>query len=138
MQTILLRVARRTRARGVTLIEVMIVIVIMGLIAGGVAVAVFPMLVKSKIDTTHINAKVLRQAAGTWRSVTSSNECPTPQRLQDERTLDSGSKLTDAWETPFKIVCRDDNEIVVMSLGPDKRVSDDDLFEPESAGRTRG
>jgi general secretion pathway protein G len=127
-----LRSRRRRRARGVTLIEVMIVVVILGLIAGGVAVAVLPKLIIAKISTTRTSAKSLRNAAAAWRADHAPEDCPTPTRLRDEKVIDTGSKITDAWDTPFKIVCKDD-ETIVVSLGQDKRESDDDLFEPDVA-----
>jgi hypothetical protein len=56
--------------------------------------------------------------------------CPTPERLGAEQLIDSGSKLTDPWGTPFRITCRD-GETIVSSLGPDRKESDDDVVEPE-------
>jgi general secretion pathway protein G len=122
---------RARRARGVTLIEVMIVVVILGLIAGGVAVAVFPQFLKAQIRTTRIDARAMRTQASAWRSEhTDDPSCPTPQVLRDAQLLDSGSKLTDAWGTPFQIVCKE-TQTIVISLGPDKKESADDLVEPE-------
>ncbi len=121
----------RGRARGVTLIEVMIVVVILGLIASAVAIAVFPSHLNAQKRMTRINAGVLRGAASGWRSEHGGEECPTPERLRDDRVIDLGSKLTDAWGTPFRIVCHE-GETVVVSLGPDKKESDDDIVEPEA------
>jgi general secretion pathway protein G len=118
-----------------TLMEVMIVVVIMGLISGGIAMAIFPMLERAKLNTTHTSARILRQGALAWRGLNASDECPTPQRLRDEGTLDLGAKLTDAWEMPYKIECRDTGETVVISMGPDKHASADDIVEPEAAKR---
>lgn len=126
--------SRRGRARGVTLIEVMIVVVILGLIAGGVAAAVLPQHIKAQILTTHTNAKAIRQAAAAWRSEHTAEPCPTPTTLRDDKIIDTGAKLTDPWDTPYKIECRDD-ETVVISRGPDKRESDDDIVEPPDQAR---
>ncbi len=123
------RCNHRARARGVTLIEVMVVVVILGLISGGVAAAVFPQLLKAKIRTTRVNARVIRNAASTWRSERAGDACPTPEMLREAELIDEG-KLTDAWETPYRIVCRD-THTVVISLGPDRKESEDDLVEPE-------
>jgi general secretion pathway protein G len=130
------RVLLRGRARGVTLIEVMIVVVILGLIAGGVAVAVLPQIVKARIEITQTNAKTLRGLASTWRSTHATEECPTPARLKEDKVADRGSPELDAWGTPFKIVCHDD-ETSVVSLGPDKRESDDDIVEPAPVALAR-
>src|SRR5206468_2333048 len=89
--------ARRRSRRGMTLIEVMIVIVILGLISGGIAVAVFKRHHDAQLRLTHIGAAELRRAASTWRSEHPGGECPTPKTLRADGTLDPGSKLTDAW-----------------------------------------
>jgi general secretion pathway protein G len=121
----------RSLARGVTLIEVMIVVVILGLIAGGVAVAVLPKLREAQIKTTATSAMELRRAAETWRATHASDQCPTPQVLQTDKAIDSASKLTDAWDEPFKIYCEDE-ETTVQSFGPDKKEGTaDDIRVPQ-------
>ncbi len=123
---------RRAAKRGVTLIEVMIVVVILGLIAGSVAVAVLPRLTKAQIETTRTSAKSLRTAAETWKGENGGTDCPTVQVLVQSKMIDSASKLSDAWDNPFKITCEDD-EIYVFSAGPDKREgTKDDIRVPET------
>jgi general secretion pathway protein G len=120
----------RKYQRGVTLIEVMIVVVILGLIAGGVAVAVFPKLKKAQVDTTTTSARALRSVAETWRSEHASDQCPTPQVLLNDHAIDSASKITDAWDDPFTITCQED-ETIVTSPGPDKKENTaDDIRVP--------
>ncbi len=122
---------RRSLERGVTLIEVMIVVVILGLIAGGVAVAVFPKFTEAQIKTTRTSAMELRRATETWRATHASDQCPTLEQLKQDKAVDSASKLTDAWDDPFKIVCQDD-ETVVISFGHDKKEgTPDDIVVPE-------
>ena len=131
--TIQVRHMRRALSRGVTLIEVMIVVVILGLIAGGVAVAVFPKLKEAQVKTTRTSAMELRRAAETWRGAHASDECPTADGLKAEKAIDSASKITDAWDDPFKIVC-DGDETIVNSMGPDKKENTaDDIRVPETA-----
>jgi general secretion pathway protein G len=121
----------RCDERGVTLIEVMIVVTILGLIAGGVALAVLPKLHEAQIKTTRTSAIELRRAAETWRGAHASDQCPTPQVLQTDKAIDSASKITDAWDDPFKITCEDD-ETIVSSFGPDKKEgTTDDIRVPE-------
>lgn len=125
------RLRRRARARGVTLIEILIVLAIVGLIAGGIAVAVIPKFAQAQKETTRNSAKALQQVADLWRT-THPGECPTAQRLKSEKEIGSSSKVTDAWDTPFKIVC-DDDTTVVVSFGPDKKEGTaDDIREPEA------
>jgi general secretion pathway protein G len=127
------RKRRRSRARGVTLIEVMIVVVILGLIAGGVAVAVFPKFTEAQIKTTRTSAMELRRATETWRATHASDQCPTLEQLKQDKAVDSASKLTDAWDDPFKVVCQDD-ETVVISYGHDKKEgTPDDIVVPEQS-----
>ncbi len=121
---------RRAVARGVTLIEVMIVVVILGLIAGGVAVAVLPKLKEAQIKTTKTSALEMRRAAETWRSM-HGDDCPTPEILRTDKAIDTASKLTDAWDDPFKITC-DADETTVSSWGPDKKEGTaDDIHVPD-------
>ncbi len=108
----------------------MIVVVILGIIAGGVALAVFPQLAKAKIAMTRTNAKTMRSAASIWRSEHTEGACPVPAQLRDAELLDTGSKLADEWGTPFQIACHE-TQTVVISLGPDRKESPDDIVEPE-------
>jgi general secretion pathway protein G len=129
-------IRRRLRSleRGVTLIEVMIVVVILGLIAGGVAVAVFPKFTEAQTKTTKTSAMELRRATETWRATHASDQCPTLDDLKKDKAVDSASKLSDAWDSPFKIVCQDD-ETVVISFGHDKKEgTPDDIVVPEQTG----
>jgi len=127
---------RRASSRGVTLIEVMIVVVILGLIAGGVAVAVLPKLKEAQIKTTRTSALELRRAAETWRSM-HGDDCPTPEILRTDKAIDTASKLTDAWDDPFKITC-DADETIVSSWGPDKKEGTaDDIKVPDIQPTTK-
>jgi general secretion pathway protein G len=119
------------RRRGVTLIEVMIVVTIMGLIAGAVAISVVYQLKKAKNEMTHVNAKALQQIAESWRQDHGTEECPTLERLRVDRLVNRGTKLDDAWNTPFIIECEGE-ETNVLSMGPDRRLhTEDDILEPD-------
>jgi general secretion pathway protein G len=117
--------------RGVTLIEVMIVVVILGLIASGVAVAVFPRFKEAQVKTTKTSAMELRRATEMWRGMHASDQCPTIEMLRADKAFDTASKVSDAWDSPFKITCEDD-ETIVSSSGPDKKEGTaDDIRVPE-------
>ncbi len=131
-----MKAVKRRCSRGVTLIEVMIVVVILGLIAGGVAVAVLPKLKEAQVRTTRTSAMELRRAAETWRSM-HGDDCPTPETLRQDKAIDTASKLTDAWDDPFKITC-DADETTVSSYGPDKKEgTPDDIHVPEAQAQQK-
>jgi general secretion pathway protein G len=121
----------------VTLIEVMIVVVILGLIAGGVAVAVFPKFKEGQVKTTRTSAIVLKQAAEMWRGQKGGDVCPTYDMLRSDKMVASESKGTDAWDHPFKIICEDD-ETTVVSMGPDgKEGTADDIRVPDNSQQNK-
>jgi general secretion pathway protein G len=123
--------ARRARSRGVTLVEILIVLAIVGLIAGGIAVYAVPKFQQAQKDNTRNSAKALHAVAEAWRA-NHGNDCPTPQRLKDEKELAASSDINDAWGTPYKIQC-DDDATTIVSNGPDKKEgSQDDIRFPDA------
>jgi len=109
--------ARRRRKEGMTLIEIMIVVAILAMIAGGVAVALLPQLKKAQIKTTSTDAQGLRSAVMLYIA-DNPKGCPTIEDLVSGRYLDGSRRTSDAWDTPFQITCTD-GEIAVVSAGPD-------------------
>jgi len=130
------RMSRASRERGVTLIEILIVLAIIGLIAGGVAMTAIPKFQDAQKQTTRQSAQVLRQAAQLWRT-TGGGDCPSVEILKRDKQLESSSKLSDAWDQPFKILC-DDDETTVVSNGPDKKENTpDDIRVPAPEAPTK-
>jgi general secretion pathway protein G len=129
------RALRRAAARGVTLIEVLIVVAILGMIAAGVTVGVFPKFKEAQIKTTETNAREIRNAAQRWRGLNGGSECPTVAQLVQAHEIDSASKTDDSWGVPYKVMCTEE-DVVVMSPGPDKKEGTaDDISVPKAAGR---
>lgn len=121
---------RRALRRGYTLTEIMVVILIIGLITSATAVAVFKYANDSKIKTTQIAARTIRNTASLYRASHDAEACPTATFLRDNDFLDRGMSPKDAWGTPFTIVCEGD-AVTVVSLGPDKHDrTADDIREP--------
>lgn len=127
-------VLQRVAARGVTLVEVLIVVAILSLIAAGVTVAVLPRFRKAGIDTATTNAFQIRHAANRWRAMRGGSDCPTVSQLVQDKEIDSASKIDDPWGSPYKIQCTED-ETVVSSPGPDKKEgTPDDISVPAKKG----
>lgn len=118
------RLDRRRRREGMTLIEIMIVITIFAMIAGGVAVALLPRLEEARIKSTKTDAQSLRSAVMLYVA-DNPRGCPTVEDLVNERYLDGTRRTADAWDTPFQISC-EDSEISVLSAGPDLEFSTED------------
>lgn len=127
-----LRRIRRVLSRGVTLIEILIVLAIVGLIAGGVAVVAVPKYQESQKNQAKIDARTIHPVAEKYK-VDHPGVCPTVEQLRAEKELSAASKITDPWDSPYKIVCGDE-DIMVVSFGPDKKENtNDDIRIPEAA-----
>jgi general secretion pathway protein G len=118
------RMARRRRREGMTLIEIMIVITIFAMIAGGVAVALLPRLEEARIKSTKTDAQALRSAVMLYVA-DNPRGCPTVEDLVNDRYLDGTKRTNDAWDTPFQISC-EDGDIFVFSAGPDLEFNTED------------
>ncbi len=116
--------ARRAREEGMTLIEIMIVITIFAMIAGGVAVALLPRLEEARIKSTKTDAQALRSAVMLYVA-DNPRGCPTVEDLVNERYLDGSKRTADAWDTDFLISC-EDGDIAVISAGPDLEFNTED------------
>jgi len=118
------RIARQTRQEGMTLIEIMIVITIFAMIAGGVAVALLPRLEEARIKSTRADAQSLRSAVMLYVA-DNPRGCPTVEDLVNDRYLDGSRRTADAWDTDFQIGC-EDGDIAVISAGPDGEFNTED------------
>jgi general secretion pathway protein G len=118
------RTRRRTAREGMTLIEIMIVVVIMALIATGVGIAVIPQLQQAKIQETETGVETVRSAV-TLHIATTNSECATIDQLIEGKQLDKNKATKDAWDRDFRIEC-DGTEINVTSSGPDGQFDTED------------
>ena len=110
--------ASRVAEQGVTLIEIMVVVIIMAMIATGVAVAVIPRLERSRIDSARADVSAIRTAVQLYLAE-NKGRCPTVNDLKEGRYLDKAKRTTDPWDKEFSINCIDGDDPVVFSLGPD-------------------
>ncbi len=123
----------RRLERGMTLVEILVVLAIMSLVAAGVGFAVIPKFKQAQIDTATNSMREIRNAAARWKAVRGGEDCPTVSTLQQDKEIDSASKTDDPWGSAYKITCLED-EIVVVSPGPDKKDNTaDDIAVPKSA-----
>jgi general secretion pathway protein G len=109
--------------RGFTLIEVMIVLVIIGLIAGAVGFAVVPKLKKAKIEVAKIGVKKVAEASIMYMQLPG-GACP---KSVDELIAQGDLRKNDAkdpWGTPYTLRCpgtQDPDGVDIVSAGPDKQ-----------------
>ncbi len=118
------RAAAHRRVQGMTLIEIMIVVVIMAMVAAGVGFAVLPSLEKAKIQNTEAALEAVRSAVSLYIA-TNNTECATVEELIADKILDKSKATTDSWDRPFRIQC-DGTEVTVDSAGPDGEFDTED------------
>jgi general secretion pathway protein G len=108
----------RLARQGMTLIEIMIVVVIMALVATGVGIAVIPQLQKAKVQQTKGAVQTVRSAVALYRA-TNNADCATMDQLISDKAIDKSTATRDSWDNEFRIEC-DGTDITVISAGPDK------------------
>ncbi len=124
---LLARRRRAARRAGMTLTEIMIVVIIMALIATAVGVAVIPKWRQAQVTQTRTDAQTIRGAAERFVIGGTGGDCPSVNDLIEGGEISRQARTKDAWERDFKIEC-DGNEIVVSSAGPDGNFgSEDDI-----------
>jgi general secretion pathway protein G len=128
LQTRLLRRRRALAARatrGMTLIEILVVLAIIGLIMGGVAVAAFGQLGDAQVDVAH-NDVIEIEAQAEMFMVQKSGKCPTS--MKDLKAAGITKKVRkDPWGTEYQIKCPGEHsDIDVSSAGKDKQFSNED------------
>ncbi len=128
-----LRARRRRLARGVTLFEVLIVVAILAMVAGGVAAFALPKFREAQKTQAETGARVMRTAVQQWQAANNEITCPTVSQLVQEKHLDPGQSTNDPWGQPYSFVCSDE-EVSVISAGPDKKKgTKDDISVPKGA-----
>ena len=118
---------RAYRQRGMTLIEVMIVMVIMALMAAGAGFMILPNLKKARVKQTATDAKTIASAAEMFMAE-NSGECPTVAQLIEQKILSDKLNTKDAWDNEYQIECDEDGP-VVRSAGPDGQFGTEDDIE---------
>jgi general secretion pathway protein G len=129
----LLRARRLRGLRGVTLFEVLIVVAILSMIAGGVAFFALPRFREAQQKTAVSSAQIIRKAAELWQANNNETSCPTVSQLVQEKLLDSGQNTSDPWGQAYTLTCTDE-DVTVSSNGADKKKgTKDDVMVPKAA-----
>jgi general secretion pathway protein G len=109
------RLRRARRARGMTLIEIMVVLVILGLIAGSIGFAVFNSLKEAQIRTAKLDLQGVSNAVDLYHVETGN----WPDSLQQLVPKFVKELRKDPWGSEYAFVRSGDN-YDVYSYGPDK------------------
>ncbi len=125
--------AKRAVERGMTLIEIMIVVAIIAMVTAGVAAVALPKMKEAQIKQAATGARVIRVAVQQWQLAENEySECPTVSQLVADKQLDAGQDTADPWGEDYSVVCTEDDEVIVASTGPDKKVdTKDDIVIPK-------
>ncbi|MFO7181230.1 MAG: type II secretion system protein GspG [Pseudomonadota bacterium] len=124
-------VRRVARVRGVTLFEVLIVVAILAMVAGGVAAFALPKFREAQRQQAETGARIVRTAIQQWQAANNESTCPTISQLVQEKHLDPGQSTTDPWGQPYILSCSDD-DVQVTSVGADKKKgTKDDIMVPK-------
>jgi general secretion pathway protein G len=114
---------RRDSSAGFTLLEIMIVLAIIALIAGGVGTAIFKQFNRAKIATAKLRLKSVRDATAQYM-IDNNSTCPKGiDDLLAQKYLDKNN-AKDTWDKPFFFRCpgtNDPDSADVSSSGPDKQ-----------------
>ncbi|MDD5307761.1 MAG: type II secretion system protein GspG [Deltaproteobacteria bacterium] len=112
------RATRRAAEQGMTLIEIMIVVIIMATIATGVAVAVVPAMGRANVKQAATDANSVRSAVMMYVAE-NPGKCPSMDDLKSGKFIDKTKRTTDPWDKEFVIRCTEGDDPEVFSLGPD-------------------
>jgi general secretion pathway protein G len=126
-----IRATRRAASRGLTLVELVIVITIIGVLTAAISIGVLQAGKKANIGAARTACNTVRQATQMWKAVHPGEDCPTVEQLKSDRSLDTGFSLKDPWGSAYKLNC-DSDEITCTSAGPDhKEGTEDDIRVPQ-------
>jgi general secretion pathway protein G len=126
-----LKARARAAARGLTLVELVIVITIIGVLTAAISIGVLNAQKNANKGAAKTACSTVRQATMQWKAINPSGDCPTVAQLKQEKDLDTSFSLKDPWGNLYQLSCEAD-EITCTSAGPDKKEgTDDDIRVPQ-------
>jgi len=126
----------RWRQSGMTLIEIMVVIVIMGMVMGAVTVGVMSYLKKAKKKTTQTQVNRIAATINA-ESAEPENKGKDGKAMLDTLMSDGSFKkkdLSDAWGNEIRVE-KQDKSFCVYSAGPDENYGTGDDIKDEDCGQ---
>ena len=119
--------AHRAVHRGMTLIEIMVVIAIIGILSSAIGVSVVTYMEKAKVDATKAQ---MRQVANAVELYAVENDWPTDLREVLDAKMIKERQLQDPWKQDliysYPANSGSDNRYDLCSKGPDKVEGNDD------------
>jgi general secretion pathway protein G len=118
----------RAGERGMTLVEIMVVVVIMAVIATGVSIYVIPKITEARVDAAKTDLSSVRTAIELYQ-VRHPGDCPNgpvDDALGDRLGLKRSQRHKDPWDNEYIIKCEEGAEADVYSRGPDGQDGTDD------------
>ena len=126
-----MQTTRRATVRGLTLVELVIVITIVGVLTAAISIGVLRAKKTADIGAAKTACNTVRSATITWKAAHPSEDCPSVAQLKQNRDLDTGFSSKDPWGGLYVVAC-DAEEITCTSPGPDRKDgTDDDIHVPE-------
>jgi len=129
---------KRATVRGLTLVELVIVITIIGVLTAAISIGVLKAKKTADVGAAKTACNTVRSATITWKAAHPSEECPTVAQLKQNKDLDTGFSMKDPWGGLYSLSC-DSEEITCTSPGPDRKEgTDDDIRVPEADSTSGG